>query len=90
MRQLLIAAATATMFVAGSPAFAASPAEESAQGLAHYSKGGEGYLLHYGYRTRAAWPFWRTYGAYGAAHCLVRNRVDTISGRVIYRWHRVC
>ena len=96
MKKLLFAAAAIAALAATTPVFAGDREGIEARGDFKWDvwgqgRGGPGLDWPYysrGYRTYG--HHWRAYGAYGDANCLVRERVETISGRVAYRWHRVC
>jgi hypothetical protein len=85
MRKLLMAAAAAGAIVAAVPA--------SAQVYMGADPGGAGVQVGpfgFGVGPRYGWRG-DEYYAYGAANCpLVRERIITRDGQVIYRTHRVC
>jgi hypothetical protein len=85
MRKLLMAAAAAGAIVAAVPA--------SAQVYMGADPGGAGVQVGpfgFGVGPRYGWRG-DEYYAYGAADCpLVRERIITRDGQVIYRTHRVC
>ena len=85
MRKLLMAAAAAGAIVAAVPA--------SAQVYIGADPGGAGVQVGpfgFGVGPRYGWRG-DEYYAYGAADCpLVRERIITRDGQVIYRTHRVC
>lgn len=85
MRKLLMAAAAAAALVTAVPA--------SAQIYMGADPGGAGVQVGpfgFGVGPRYGWRG-DEYYAYGAADCpLVRERIITRDGQVIYRTHRVC
>ena len=85
MRNLLLAVATGALLVAAVPA--------SAQVYMGADPGGAGVQVGpfgFGVGPRYGWRG-DEYYAYGAADCpLVRERIITRDGQVIYRTHRVC
>ena len=82
MRKLLFAAAAVAALVAAAPASAQVYYDEPGAGV-QIGPFGFGVGPRYGWRDRA-------YHAYGADCPLVRERILTASGRVIFRTHRVC
>jgi hypothetical protein len=88
MKKLLFAAAATAALTAAAPA--------SAQVYVGADRGGAGVRVGpfgFGVGPSYGWndPYWRDgYYAYGAECRLIRERIVTPSGRVIFRSHRVC